>query len=107
MAASGWQQIPVQVDERALLDIAAPYGPNGAGIDYPTAATNPKVLFYCGASTSTGADADAAFDADDELVFLVRDAGGRAIGVASPASTVAGTCHEIALTDPLGSVGYV
>ncbi|MGI4870525.1 MAG: hypothetical protein ACRYFX_05025 [Janthinobacterium lividum] len=105
--ASGWQQIPVQVDERALLDIAAPYGPNGAGTDYPTAATNPKVLFYCDASTPTGADANATFDADDELVFLVREAGGRAVGVAPPAGTVASTCHELTLTDPLGGVGYV
>ncbi|MDQ2770088.1 MAG: T9SS type A sorting domain-containing protein [Bacteroidota bacterium] len=107
--SSGWQQIPVQVDERVSLDIVAPYGPNGMGANYPAAASNPRLLFYADASTLVGADPVPTFDADDELVFMVKDAGGRAGStVALPAGVVAGTLREIGLTDPLsGGTGYV
>ena len=109
LGSSGWQQIPVQVDERASLDIVAPYGPQGAGANYPPAAGNPRLLFYTDASTLVGADPVAAFDADDELVFMVKDAGGRAGNtVVPPAGVVAGSQREIGLTDPLnGGTGYV
>ena len=105
--AGAWRQIPVQVDERALLDIVTPYGSAATGTAYPPAATNPRVLFYCDASTKVGADATATFDADDELVFMVADAGGRATGQAAPAGVVTGSGYEIAVTDPLGGLGYV
>ena len=105
--AGAWQQMPVQVDERALLDIVTPYGPAAAGTAYPPAATTPRVLFYCDANTKVGADATPTFDADDELVFMVADAGGRATGQTAPAGVVAGSGYEIAVTDPLGGLGYV
>lgn len=104
---SNWQQIPVQVDERVLLDIVAPYGPQGAGAGYLLSPTNPRVLFYADAATRIGADPVATFDADDELVFMVKDAGGRGTVGAPPAGVVPGTGREIALTDPLGGLGYV
>jgi hypothetical protein len=107
-AAGSWEQIPVQVDERAALDIVAPYGPQGAGPGYRPDAANPRVLFYCDAATHIGPDPAPAFDADDELVFMAADAGARAHGAAPPAEVVAGSCHEISVTDPLGGgEGYV
>jgi hypothetical protein len=105
--SGGWQQVPVQVDERALLDIVTPYGPLAAGSGYPPSPANLRVLFYTDASTYTGADPAPGFDADDELVFMAKDAGGRAPGSALPAGVVAGSGREVAVTDPLGGLGYV
>ena len=105
--SSAWQQIPVQVDERALLDVVKPYGNLGASLGYGPSPTNLRVLFYTDAATLTGADPTPAFDADDELVFMAKDAGGRATTTAIPVGVVAGSCREIAITDPLGGLGYV
>ena len=105
--AGGWQQIPVQVDERALLDVVKPYGTLGAAFGYGPSPTNPRALFYTDAATLTGADPTPTFDADDELVFMAKDAGGRATAAATPSGVVAGSCREIAVTDPLGGLGYV
>jgi len=101
-----WSQIPVQVDERALLDIVTPYGPLASGAGYTPSASNPKILFYCDTSTYVGADPDTTFDSNDELVFMLKDAGGQSDG-SLPIGVVAGTCTEITLTDPLGGTGFV
>lgn len=77
---NGWDQIPVQVDERDVRDIASPYGA-GAGVyrwTYPTDPSNPTALFYTDEDTELGVDTDADFDADDELVFMASDLGTRA-----------------------------
>src|SRR6218665_15765 len=46
-----WTQIPIQIDERALLDIVTPYGSlagNASGYMAPApSASNPKIYFYC------------------------------------------------------------
>ncbi|GAA3991913.1 hypothetical protein [Hymenobacter antarcticus] len=102
-----WQQVPVQVDERALLDIVKPYGALTTGTPYAPSPANLRVLFYTDAATFTGADPEAGFDADDELVFMASDAGGRATSVPAPAGVVASSGQEIIVTDPLGGVGYV
>jgi len=104
--AGSWAQIPIQVDERALFDIVLPYGPLAAQAGYPPSPTNPKVVFYTDAATFTGADPDPAFDSDDELVFMVKDAGGQSDG-STPQGVVPGSCHEVVITDPLGGEGYV
>jgi hypothetical protein len=101
-----WTQIPIQVDERALLDIVTPYGALAAQAGYPPSPSNPKVTFYTDATTNTGADPTTTFDSDDELVFMAKDAGGQSDG-STPQGVVAGTCREIIITDPLGGVGYV
>lgn len=101
-----WAQIPIQVDERALLDIVTPYGALAAQAGYPPSPSNPKVTFYTDATTNTGADPTATFDSDDELVFMAKDAGGQSDG-STPQGVVGGTCREIMITDPLGGVGYV
>lgn len=101
-----WAQIPIQVDERALLDIVTPYGALAAQAGYPPSPSNPQVTFYTDATTDIGADPTATFDSDDELVFMAKDAGGQSDG-STPQGVVAGTCREIMITDPLGGVGYV
>ena len=49
--SSAWTQIPVQVDERALLDIVTPYGALATAAGYPPTPSNPKVLFYTDGNT--------------------------------------------------------
>ena len=109
-----WQQVPVQVDERATLDFCDVYGVGGgggvevAGQAYakPCGITN---LFYTDSGTFTGPDPNAALDADDELVFMAKDAGGQAPGGALPAGTLVPSRLEVRVTDPLDGAaeGYV
>jgi hypothetical protein len=65
--AAAWQQIPVQIDERAALPFQKVLRRRFRG--------DPKSLFYTDPNTFTGADPDVGFDADDELVILADDAG--------------------------------
>ena len=77
-----WTQIPVQVDQRKVV----PFGsqpannttPGVAGTVYGSGSGGPTALQYADPNTFVGADANANFDADDELVFMVADAGGHA-----------------------------
>jgi hypothetical protein len=101
-----WMQIPVQVDERASLDIVTPYGPLAIAAGYPPSLSNPTITFYCDSATYTGADPITTFDSDDELVFMAKDAGGQSNGT-TPSGVVNATCQEITITDPLGGIGYV
>jgi len=101
-----WTQIPIQVDEKELMDIMAPYGPNANSGNYVPSPSNPKITFYCDSTTYTGADSNATFDSDDELVFMAKDAGGQSNGT-TPSGIISGTCQEVAITDPLGGTGYV
>ncbi len=90
---SGWIQIPVQVDERAWVDF---------GTIYNSAPFGHTVLAYSDPGTFTGADPDATFDADDELVVMARDAGGRAAPESpAPPGTASGSGIELELADPL------
>src|SRR5262245_50970275 len=101
--AAGWVQIPVQVDERAQVNFNAFYNNvGGFGGGFTT-------LDYTDAGTHTGADPNATLDADDEVVFMARDAGARApSGTSNPAGVVAGSGREVTITDPLGSAtGWV
>src|SRR5688572_13365822 len=60
--SAGWQQVPVQVDERALVDLGRvrgqPFGPD--------------VLHYTDAGTFAGADPNPLLDADDEVALRAR-----------------------------------
>lgn len=95
-----WEQIPVQVDERRLADFGVIYGnaPNGIA-----------ALVYADNGTYTGADTNALFDADDELVFMAQDAGDRAPANACfPVGTLTNSPVELTLTDPLtNGIGWV
>lgn len=98
---NGWQQIPVQIDERKVVDYRSVY--NGV---VPAGLTT---LAYADPNTYCGSDTDASFDSDDELVFMAKDAGDLAgPGAGEPSGVIAGSGVEITVTDPLDSgVGYV
>lgn len=94
----GWQQIPIQIDERDLVDLDKPYNGSGTGV---------TAMQYCDSNTYTGADSNPLFDGDDELVFMAFDAGGKASGV-EPVGVIAGSGLEIHITDPIDAgEGYV
>jgi hypothetical protein len=109
----GWVQIPVQVDQRHVV----PFGsqppdnttPGTTGTVYGYGSGGPTALQYSDPDTFVGADPDPGFDADDELVFMARDAGGPAPpGAERPPGTVAGTGRRIELTEPTdGDTGDV
>ena len=99
--ASGWQQVPVQVDERKMVDL---------GVVYHGAASGVVVEAYADTGTYTGADTDTKLDADDEVALMASDAGGQAPADATdPTGVVAGTGVDLRVTDPLasGKVGHV
>jgi hypothetical protein len=94
----GWAQIPVQVDERAVVSFAQ--------IRQKPRYTA-SALVYTDPLTWTGADPVPAFDADDELVFMARDAGGPA-PAGRPRGVTTGPGQVVAVVDPLGGpVRYV
>ncbi len=101
-----WTQIPIQVDEKALTDIVVPYGPIAVAAGYPPAPTNPRLLLYCDTNTYVGADTAIYFDSDDEIVFMLKDAGGVSNGIA-PSGVINTSCYEIMITDSYGGIGYV
>lgn len=89
----GWVQIPVQVDERAVVDFGTVYGTAPTGYTFET---------YTDAGTFTGPDPDPTFDSDDEMVFMAGDAGASsAAGPPEPAGTLPGTGIEIRVTHPV------
>ena len=97
-----WEQIPVQVDERAVINFTQVYNGN-------TTYGSFSRLDYTDAGTFTGADPDPTLDADDEIVFMTKDAG-QACGlhVAPPAGVLANTAIRLTITDPVdAAVGYV
>jgi len=96
--AGGWVQIPVQVDERAVVDFGTIYGVAPSGF---------TILTYTDPSTFTGPDPDSSFDANDELVLMARDAAARSTANAEPPGVIPGSGVELTITDPLsGDVAY-
>jgi hypothetical protein len=98
-----WLQVPVQVDERAVLDLSKPK--NGP-------ASGQTALFYTDPNTWTGADPNATFDADDEVAFMARDMFGTARSIdddqlnvhytlSQPPHVVSGTGLQVRVSDPL------
>jgi len=100
-ASGAWVQIPVQVDERVVVSFGQIYGGLLASPALTTA--------YADAGSYTGADADPLIDADDEVVWMARDAGGHAASTAPlPAGVLADSGVEVRMTDPLtGDEGWV
>ncbi len=99
-----WQQVPVQVDERAVVDFGAVPAsnttPGTEGTVYGGPPIGVTALQYTDASTFTGPDPNRTFDTDDELVFMASDLGGVAPD-GTPAGVVAGSGVEVTVTDPL------
>jgi hypothetical protein len=69
---------------------------------------NVPVNAYADPNTFTGPDTNTNLDADDEVAFMARDAGGPAGTLANPAGTT-GTRAEVKLTEPgnAAQTGYV
>jgi hypothetical protein len=118
---NAWHQVPVQVDERDLVNPGVIYHlptssyPKlyGTTTSYTIPVYTPPATLtagYSSASTYTPTDSDPTFDANDELTFLANDTGKQAGGtVAAPAGVVASSREEVTATDPLvaDQVGYV
>lgn len=100
-----WRQIPVQIDERKVVGFGTQPSsnttPGTVGTVYGSGTGSITQLQYTDPNTWVGPDSNAAFDADDELVFMTGDAGGeRDAGSADPAGVVPGSGVRVTLTDP-------
>ncbi len=109
--ASAWVQIPIQIDERHVVNFGTqPSNNNTAGVDGTVYGNGTSVtaLQYSDAGTFVGADPDATFDADDELSFMSRDAGDQAPSATANPTGTTGLGLELEVTDPTSSsTGYV
>jgi len=91
----GWKQIPVQVDERAVVDYSAVrQGNQTGGRPFSHEA-------YTDPNTFAGADPDPTLDDGDEIAMMAKDAGGDAADVGSPAGVVDSTRTAVTVSDPL------
>jgi hypothetical protein len=97
---SAWVQFPVQIDERAVVNFGKIYNNVNVAF-YGSDPKNFSALVYTGGNTFTGNDPNNKFDADDELVFMARDAGVPAPAGSNPAGTLAGSGVQVKVTDPL------
>lgn len=102
----GWRQVPVQVDERRMVDVKTLY-PDPAP-DYAFGDGFPLEV-YADGKTRTGADPDPRLDADDEIAFMARDTGRRvAPGNRRRPSGTFGPVVQVTVKDPLdGSRGWL
>jgi hypothetical protein len=89
----GWAQVPVQVDERAVVDLAKPK--NAAPVGH-------TFVSYTDPNTFTGPDPNANVDANDEIAFMGIDAGIKAPAGSAPPGTVAGSGVEVKVVDSIG-----
>ena len=88
-----WDQVPVQVDERALIDLGTVYNESANGV---------KLMTYTDPNTFAGADPDPTIDANDEIVLMGIDGGSQAAPGSNPPGVVAGSGEEIRFHDPVG-----
>lgn len=114
ITAGASTEIPAQIDERAVIALGSAY----RGID-ATRCTPPTwcqnlvgavvQLYYSDPGTFVGADPDPAFDSDDEMVFMARDAGTEeAVNTAAPSGVQPGTGVKVTISEPKGGrSGYV
>lgn len=111
---NGWQQIPIQIDERRLMDMTIPY----SGIPmFGTCLFKSEeniiwdILFYTDPNTFTGADTtDLNFDADDELAFMAKDVGTIAPANSCPGGVYANSKCQVQVQNPLSgstTLGYI
>ncbi len=96
----GWEQIPIQIDERKYEDL---------GVIYDNPPVGQVIMVYTDPNTHVGPDTHPGLDADDELVFMAKDAGNLAPLTGDfPVGVLEENCIEVKINDPLdGTVGYV
>ncbi len=107
-SGTDWVQLPIQIDERALVNFGKVYN-NPSASFYDSSPALVTDLVYTGGNTFTGIDPDPTFDSNDELSFMARDAGMLAPSGANPTGTTATTGVRLKITDPLDATaeGYV
>lgn len=115
---SKWTQVPVQVDQRDLVNPGQIYNrPAASWAKLPDGSAY-KILVYTPPPASPGYKTDATFtppdsdpkvDANDEISFLAGDLGQQAPAGSNPAGVTTSTRQVASATDPLnpGSQGYV
>jgi len=96
----GWQQVPVQIDERKWVDFGRVYNSSNTGLG---------TLAYADTNTFSGGDTDPMFVAADKLVFMAKDAGNRVPPATYlPSGVLTNNPIELTVTDPLnGGTGYI
>lgn len=92
-----WQQVAVQVDERAMVDLRRLSGRNGDP-DY-------TILTYTDPNTQIGPDPDPTLDGDDEISFMAKDVGIRPEPFTPPAGVNPAIAIHLTLSDPLDPAG--
>ena len=95
----GWRQVPVQIDERKMIDVKSLY-PDPAP-DYAFGPGFPLEV-YADGKTRTGPDTNRRLDSNDEVAFMARDTGKRV----NPGSRLrptgtTGPIAQISVTDPI------
>ncbi len=91
-----WTQIPVQVDERAVISFTNLY--KGS-----TTYGSFSRLDYTDEGTFAGGDPNPLLDGDDEIVFMAKDAGQQCgASTAPPAHVLPTGALEVTVADPLG-----
>ncbi len=95
-----WEQVPVQVDERAVVDLRSLYhGASGGG------STGLGALSYTDPGTFAGPDPDPGLDADDEVAMMSGDAGSKTGAFKDPAGVVAASGVEVRVVGPVAGAG--
>jgi hypothetical protein len=95
---SGWHQVPIQVDERAVIDYAAVRQGN------QTENRPFSHLAYTDPKTFAGADPDPTLDGNDEIAAMAKDSGRAATGrkgKTNPKGVVKNSRVKIDVKDPL------
>ena len=94
-----WTQVPVQVDERDLINFTNVYNGNKTY-------GNLIRLDYTDEGTFTGPDSDPSLDSNDEIVWMLKDMGvQRAETVTAPEGVIAGTGIEVTALDSTDDAG--
>ena len=105
----GWQQVPVQIDERHTINVRQLYPTSVNGYVGGTS-LGFELNVFADEKTRSGADADPTFDNDDELVFMGKDQGAQVPSgsKATPDGVVEEQGIEVKVGDPIdGGAGYV
>lgn len=91
-----WTQVPVQVDQRTMVDYAAVRN------HHQTGGRPFSHLAYADPGTFAGPDSDPSLDSDDELAAMAIDAGDKApVGAGDPPGIEPGTRVELRIADPI------
>jgi hypothetical protein len=107
-----WEQIPVQVDEREVMDLNRIYTTSRPSCSDPCYSNPPNGGAihpeFTDPGTFVGADSDPTLDANDEVAVMAFDAGGPRTTSVAPAGVDPASAVEMEISDPLdGGLGYV